>query len=546
MGIRNYLRIIPFLLTATGIFFGHSDHPILYLFLTILIILSFYLHSRLPIWMFLFIAQVLIHLSGDKLVLFYLPILILISDPVITAAFIGSEIVVHLQKGGLFTFTYPIAIFVVIAYLLRNWLKEKHDNLKRELELIKKRSEFILTTEADTKQLLAGIKTSPHPAIYRPILHFLSYLRRSLAAQTVAFFYRSGDDLVLTLGASTIKGFREGVRVGVESGILGHVVKEKREVIIPEYGLPVKQLGYYADPKIEVKSLAVVPVLFGDELEGVLVIDSATRSYTTADREILRNASSTLAYLTGMVRLYEQQRRNAIHYSALYEMAKRLQQELDLDRIIEISAQVASAIFECDHVGIARVDPEINRGEVLFSDGLKMIKPHTSFSLDEGLVGWIAKYRRYLLNNQLKKGKLHRVFRKEGSHPYHSFIGVPIMAEEDVLGVIWVESRVKSAFREEDSELLNFLAFQLSLAWNRANLHKKVSELAISDSLTGLYNHRHFHEERGGAASPIRRRDTRQIWWGGVCPDFTRLWRTEGPGDCNPSEREDQKSTDED
>lgn len=497
MGIKRHLPAIPFIITASGLFFKDLDIIVPLILLVIVSTAAYFLRDRrLPFWIFLIFSQVLIHLSQHRLSLFYFPIIFLNPIPIYNFYLLGSEVALYLLKGMVPINAIPLGIFVVAAYIYRKEIQARLDSVSQELSLIRKRSELILPSETDAEKLLASFKaSSPHPAIYRPILYFLSYLRKNLDAQTVAFFYKHGDELVLILGVSTVKDFKEGIRIKSDTGIVGYTIKEGRELIVPDYDLPVSRLGYYQGKSVEVKSVATIPVTFGERIEGVLVIDSNRRSYADENREEFKSAGFTLAYLTGMIRLYEQQKRDAVHYSALYEMARRLQKEVDLDQILEISAGVATTIFDCDHVGISAVDVRVNQGEVLYSEGLKPMKVGMVFPLEDGLVGWIAKYRKYLINNQLKKGKLFRVCKREERHPYNSFIGVPIIAEGDVFGVLWIESRAERFFREEDSDLLNFLAFQLSLAWNRAILHQKMADLAIRDSLTGLFNHRHFHEE---------------------------------------------------
>ena len=506
MGMKRHLPVIPFIITGTGIFFANNNHPVFLILSTAIIAIGFWLRSsRLPFWIFLIITQIMIQITGERLNLLFTPLILINPHPLFNFYLLGSEAVANLISGNLLFNVIPLAVFTFVSHLFHNEINSGLDRLRYELNLIKRRSEFIISSEVDSERLLSAFKISPHPAIFRPILHFLSYLRENFDAQTIAFFYRKGDELTLILGVSVVKGFREEVHLKATEGILGYAIKNRKEIIIPEYDISIDQLGYYRNRRVKIKSVAIVPVFFGNEIEGVLVFDSQKRSYTDEDRESLKNGGFTFTYLVGMVRLYEQQRRNAVHYSALYELAKRLQKELDFSNITRISAEVALTIFGCDHVGIASVDRSLNQGEVLYSEGLRELPLHTTFSLDEGLIGWIAKYGRYLLNNQLKKGKVYRIKRGETSHPYNSFIGVPISVEDSVIGVIWVESRTKNVYREEDADLLNFLAFQLSLAWNRANLHKRISELAIRDSLTGLYNHRHFHEEFDRLLKTVKR-----------------------------------------
>lgn len=68
-----------------------------------------------------------------------------------------------------------------------------------------------------------------------------------------------------------------------------------------------------------------------------------------------------------------------------------------------------------------------------------------------------------------------------------SVLAVPLTFKQEVQGVCYLENRLSSnLFQEEDQELLNILLSQLAVSIENAKLYK----LAVTDGLTGLYNHR--------------------------------------------------------
>ncbi len=75
-----------------------------------------------------------------------------------------------------------------------------------------------------------------------------------------------------------------------------------------------------------------------------------------------------------------------------------------------------------------------------------------------------------------------------------SMVGVPLVRDEDVLGALAL-GRVTErelAFSALECEVLELLAGQTALALANAQLLDEVSQLAIRDELTGLFNRRHF------------------------------------------------------
>jgi len=74
-----------------------------------------------------------------------------------------------------------------------------------------------------------------------------------------------------------------------------------------------------------------------------------------------------------------------------------------------------------------------------------------------------------------------------------SLIAYPIFSEGKIYSIIKVLSR-QNSFQAEDLRFLSTIASLSSIAFMNANLFEKTQELAITDSLTGLFNHTYFLE----------------------------------------------------
>ncbi len=73
-------------------------------------------------------------------------------------------------------------------------------------------------------------------------------------------------------------------------------------------------------------------------------------------------------------------------------------------------------------------------------------------------------------------------------------IAVPLLKDENVLGVLNVESNEPGSLDENDLDLLNALAGSLAVAIDNARLHAKVKIMAMTDVVSGLANRRAFDE----------------------------------------------------
>ena len=72
---------------------------------------------------------------------------------------------------------------------------------------------------------------------------------------------------------------------------------------------------------------------------------------------------------------------------------------------------------------------------------------------------------------------------------------VPLVFKDEVIGCLeLVEKRAVRRFSAEERELAGTLAALAAVAIQNARLYGDVEHLAITDGLTGLYNHRYFYD----------------------------------------------------
>lgn len=71
-----------------------------------------------------------------------------------------------------------------------------------------------------------------------------------------------------------------------------------------------------------------------------------------------------------------------------------------------------------------------------------------------------------------------------------SYLGIPLIAHDKVIGAMVIQSYRPAAYREEQVHLMERIAVHAAIALENALLHAEVQRLAIVDELTGVYNYR--------------------------------------------------------
>jgi diguanylate cyclase (GGDEF)-like protein len=75
-----------------------------------------------------------------------------------------------------------------------------------------------------------------------------------------------------------------------------------------------------------------------------------------------------------------------------------------------------------------------------------------------------------------------------------SEICIPLLKNDNLLGVLNIESNSNRPLTKKDIDLLTAFANPVALAIDNARLHAKITSLALTDGLTGLTNRRAFDQ----------------------------------------------------
>ncbi|MEA2336010.1 MAG: hypothetical protein QOE82_17 [Thermoanaerobaculia bacterium] len=106
--------------------------------------------------------------------------------------------------------------------------------------------------------------------------------------------------------------------------------------------------------------------------------------------------------------------------------------------------------------------------------------PKERIRIGEGLNSWVAAHHEPLLIGSVADEKRIGVKAVVDSKPTESWLGVPMIARDRVIGVISVESFKKNAFTNDDMLLLTAIANQAAVAIENAHLYKDLEGLTYA------------------------------------------------------------------
>jgi len=128
----------------------------------------------------------------------------------------------------------------------------------------------------------------------------------------------------------------------------------------------------------------------------------------------------------------------------------------------------------------------------------------------EGITGWAALHREPVRTNQAHLDPRRKTVPGTPDDEPEALITVPLIARDLVKGMLNIYRLGEDAsFSDDEFELATRFADAAALALDNAQIRMRLEYQAQTDSLTGLYNHRYFHERlRAELTRASRTRDS--------------------------------------
>jgi len=252
------------------------------------------------------------------------------------------------------------------------------------------------------------------------------------------------------------------------------------------------------------------PVIFAtlclhDNIIGFLTIGACddSRPFDGDARFFLRQiaAQAAVCINSGQLHLKRQKEKEELdrtlyNLSLLYSIGRAMTYISDLKSLLEYILNQAIEITGAEKGNIMLYDIEKNQLSIRVMAGLqdKAFQRRVnnneidcrSFKPGEGIAGRVFQSGKPMVVDKAGEDDL---FIEPDTSFVRSIVCIPMLVYSDVIGVINVTNKLDDCgFTDEDVELLKAVADQAAVAINKAQLW----EMAVTDSLTGLYVRRYF------------------------------------------------------
>lgn len=280
-------------------------------------------------------------------------------------------------------------------------------------------------------------------------------------------------------------GYRKGYRQKMESGIIGHVAHTRQAHLAGD----VSQDPFYFSSAPREGSAIGVPMLDKEHLLGVIYVESTRKNELQADDvETLQTLANQVATAIQKARLHTRTQEHLQAMTTLQSISRTISSSLELDEILNSVIQLLKESFGYTYLSIYLL-----RGDILYM-GTQLGYPESQLipeiPLTAGVIGRTARSKETQFVRQVDGDSDFL----RASYQVTSEIAVPLLKDDNVLGVLNVESDRDGQLGENDVNLLNTLAGSVAIAIDNARLHAEVKRMALTDVVSGLANRRAFDD----------------------------------------------------
>jgi GAF domain-containing protein len=225
-----------------------------------------------------------------------------------------------------------------------------------------------------------------------------------------------------------------------------------------------------------------MPIRIQQKVIGVLEVSwDRDRKERVAEDELrlLSSLMDQAAIAIQNVRLFEEARLRAEELAVLNELGQALTARLDVQQVLEEAYRGASRLLDTTNFYIALYDPQTQTVHFPLALEENQRRPYQSRPFASGLTEYIIRNRKPVLIEEDVPARLQEMGVELIGRTAQSWLGVPLIVGEQVLGVMAVQSyTTPRAYDRHDLDLLTAIASQVAIAIQNARSYEEARRRA--------------------------------------------------------------------
>ncbi len=248
-----------------------------------------------------------------------------------------------------------------------------------------------------------------------------------------------------------------------------------------------------------IRSYIGAPIVSRGRLLGFISLNAETPNYfKTEQMGRLRAFADQAAIAIENAQLFSDTARRAEEMRILYEIGFAITSGLSLEKTVRALFDQLKKVIPIDLFYLALVNQADNN--LIFhtydGKGKTLNLPPLSLTDQPSLTRYTIEKRKTVYIPDVHAPDAEYPYeltvKTPGDYDGKTHLGVPLILGERVLGALAMRARAVDAYTPDQICLVETIANQASVAMDNARMFEEVQHLAVTDSLTGIYNRRYF------------------------------------------------------
>jgi PAS domain S-box-containing protein/putative nucleotidyltransferase with HDIG domain len=231
----------------------------------------------------------------------------------------------------------------------------------------------------------------------------------------------------------------------------------------------VKLEPNYVEATADIRSELCVPIKAGEQIIGVINAESKQLDFFSEDDErLLLTIASQMAIAIERIRLFNSERERRQEAETLRDATAALSTSLDLDHVLKSILTSLKQVVPYDSASVFMLEED--RMRITSAHGFKNPEEiiGQTFPANDTLFQEVLKNRRPIF---LEDAQLDPRFNHWGETIHiHGWMSVPLITRGEVIGIITLDNRKKSAYNQEAGALAQAFGHQAAAAIENARL----------------------------------------------------------------------------
>ncbi|MBK7110012.1 MAG: GAF domain-containing protein [Bacteroidetes bacterium] len=286
---------------------------------------------------------------------------------------------------------------------------------------------------------------------------------------------------------SYYRDYQNAESFSLGEGLTSKIIKSRKPLVLGSFAEQEK-LGVIAQTEEEKTETYIgVPIIIGENVLGVVSIQSYNQNDFDTDKvQLLSILSTNMGTAIQNARLFEETSRllteteqRSAELAIINSVGEAMSKELDVSTVTKIVGDKVKEIFKAEVTEILLLNEGSSMISVPYSfyGGYETVEP---FELGTGLTSKVIHSRKpLLLGDYIEQQQQGAIIDTNigDADITETYLGIPILFNNNILGVVSIQSYKRNAYSDTDVRLLTTLSANMGIALQNARLFVEAKSL---------------------------------------------------------------------